>query len=310
MNISKFGVFAFVLLTSLLAGLFFFYHKDINTEIDSIKISNIHSIYDLKQFEQEAKLADKDSLVIFDVSKVIFIKGDPWERGHKKERLNANTINSLHKKGSKLFSTLNRKIRDQLWSIRNSVEHEVLIDEKIVDIINKLQEKSIKTIALTRFLVGKKDQTPPLQQWRINKLFAHGIDFSKSFSFTDPIIFKQFSYEKRYPIFEKGILFTTFATTKDKLLRAFFEKINWYPNKVIMIDDSEANLKMVEQELKTLHIPFIGFEYKAAEKFPAFFDKDIAEFQMKYLLQKKKWLSAKEAAKYLNKQHMMNNQFK
>lgn len=284
-------------LSCFLTSSLLLYYKDGDTEM-----GKINSVYDLNLFEQEALSANQDTLVIFDISNVIFIKSDSWERGHKKERLQAKTINTLHKKGSELFSTLNMKTRDQLWSIRNSADQEMIIDKKIVDIINSLQEKSIKTIALTRFLVGRVNQTPPLQQLRINQLFSHGIDFSKSFCLTDPIIFKQFSYEKRYPVFEKGILFTTYATTKDKLLKAFFEKINWYPKKVIMIDDSITNLNLVAQELKSMHIPFIGFEYKAAEKFPALFDKEIAEFQMRYLIDNKKWLTAYEAAKYLNKE--------
>lgn len=299
MDISKRAFFAFALAISLLVSLFFIYH--INTESLELEKANIYPIDTLKPFEEAIQHVDKDSMVIFDISKVIFIKADPWERGYKNERLNAKTINSLHKKGSHLFTTLSRKTRDLLWSIRNSSEHEILIDEKIVDIINILQEKSIKTIALTRFLVGKKDQTPALHHLRIKQLFSHGIDFSKSFSDIDRIIFNQFSYENRYPVFEKGVLFTTYATTKDKLLKAFFEEINWYPNKVIMIDDSLKNLNQVEQELKKLNIPFTGFEYKAAENFPAFFDKEIAEFQMRYLLEKKVWLTAKETADYLNK---------
>jgi len=307
MNISKFAVSVLALSTSLLTVIFVIYHHIINTESNQSNSSNIQTIYSLKPFEEAIKFTDQDSLVIFDVSNVIFINKDPGERKFKKERLNAKTINSLQKEGSYYFSLLDRKLRDQLWSIRKAAYREMLIDPNIVNLIHNLQVRSVKTIALTRCLVGREGQTPPLQQLRIKKLFAHGIDFSKSFSFNHPLIFKQFSYEKRFPIFEKGILFTTFATTKGKLLKAFLEKINWSPNKIIMIDDDKENLNSVATELKNFNIPFIGFEYKEATKFTAFFDKDIAEFQMKYLVENKKWLTAKEAAKYVNKEHLVDN---
>lgn len=307
MNIFKFIVSTVALSMSLLATLFFFYHKDIYTKTLHSPTPDIRVIYDLQPFQREVELVDKDSLVIFDINKVVLVKSDPWERGFKEERCKANTVHALHKEISGPLTPAEYEIHDHLWSIHTSQNKEILLDRDIVDIIKNLQKKSIKTIALTRFLVGKMGKIPSLQQWRIKKLLSYDIDFSKSFPKSNPIVFKQFLYGTRSPVFEKGILFTTFATTKGKLLKAFFEKINWYPKKVIMIDDSIANLKSIYEELKSLDIPFIGFEYKAAEKLPAFFDKDIAEFQMKYLLENKKWLSAKAAAKLLNKQWPINN---
>jgi len=308
MNLSKLAAPTLALSTSILAGLFMIYHKNINTENLYLKETNIHTIHDLKSFEKELTLTDKDSLVVFDVSKVIFVKKDSWERGYKKERLAAKTINSLHNEGSELFTTIDPKTREQLWLIHKSANEDTLLCDKICTIIKMLQQQSVKTIALTRYLVGKTADASYLQHSRINKLLTHGIDFSNSFPSTEKIKFKQFEFEKRYPAFEKGILFTSYAVSKGKLLKVFFEKINWHPTKVIMIDDRIQNLKSVQEELQPLGIPFVGFEYKAAEKLPAFFDKEIAEFQMTYLIENKIWLSASEAALRLNKQHIMQNQ--
>ena len=271
---------------------FFFYGKNYN----------IRSIDDLGPFIEEVELLDKDSLVIFDIDKVLLMESDPWERGFRWERRNSRTIYSIYRDGSALFRELELPLRDYLWSIhtQDCLKREILVDNRVIEVIKKIQDKSIKVIALTRFLVGMVGNIPAIEQWRIDDLLSHGIDFSSSFSNLDPIVFNQFFFGNRSPKFEKGILFTSHATSKGQLLKAFFDKIGWLPKNVIMIDDGKANLESVYTELRKCGIKFTGFEYRAYDKFPAYFDKDIAEFQMNYLIEHEKWLPASKAAQLLD----------
>jgi hypothetical protein len=263
--------------------------------------ANKNTIYladNLNLLEQKTKSLDNDSLVIFDVDKVLLIDADPGDRAFKEERGQARTITSLYKKGSDLFNTLDEKTRDSLWLIYMSdrKKRQILVDEHVVKLIRELQKNHVKVIALTRFLVGQFDIVPAIEEWRIEQLQSKGIDFSTSFPDQEPISFNQFRYENKSPVFKKGFLFTALAATKGQLLKAFFDKIGWTPKIVVMVDDKRENLESVQSELKKLGIPFIGFDYRAAEKFPAYFDKEVAEFQMQHLINNKVWLPASQAA--------------
>lgn len=260
----------------------------------------IQQVNNFDFFESEVLALDKNSLVIFDLKKVLLINEDPWERGFSKERSAAKTISSLYLKDSELSQKLDLPTRARLWSIYARGIKFVLVDHNVLKWIDFLKANSIKSIALTRFLAGRLGHNQSLEYFRIQDLLNKKIDFSYSFPNENNLIFKQFSDADQSPSFKNGILFTIQSASKGLLLKAFFERIKWYPNKIVMVDDKLENLESVREEAKKLNIAFTGYLYTGADKLPAYFNKAVAECQMQYLIDHELWLSAEKALKILN----------
>lgn len=265
----------------------------------NITPSQIHSVENLNFLKNIKQKPNEKLLVIFDVDKVLIMKADPWDRGFDEDRKKSKTINSLFVPGSALYKELDRPTRDKLWSIYINSVPSALVDQANPKIIQNLQNRSIKVIALTRFFTGKIGTIPSISDWRFNELKNFGIDFSNAFPNNNNIVFNQFSYEDKHPEFKSGILFTTLAVSKGDLLKAFLDQINWKPTKVIMIDDLIDNLKSVEDSLNKMGIAFEGYEYRAYLKYPSHYDKKVAEYQMKYLIDHEKWINRDQAKKLI-----------
>ena len=71
--------------------------------------------------------------------------------------------------------------------------------------------------------------------------------------------------------------------------------MQWYPKKVVFIDDSIGYLESVEQVLNEMGIDFIGFHYMEGEELPCTLDNKVAEFQFRYFAENVKWLSDDQA---------------
>jgi hypothetical protein len=243
---------------------------------------------------------DSNTLVIFDVHNVLLTEAHAGERGFSKERKQAATISTLFRRGSLLDGQLDAVTKNYLWSRYAQALEEQLIDPTIPHLISQLQKQGVKVIALTRFLVGCAGRMP-IEDIRIAKLKAVGIDFRSAFPEVMCIEFPQFSYEGKVPKFKAGILFTSYATTKGALLTAFLNTMKWYPKKVVMFDDRRRNLVSVGNALAHLSIPFEGYEYTGAAVLAKFFDREVAEFQMYYLIEHGKWLTPAEARQMIEK---------
>lgn len=274
----------------------FVYHQQLPSSIQAVS-----SFIPLEQKINNKQL-DHDSLVIFDIDNTLLMDEDPWEHGYRKERAKANTIQSLYSEGSPFNQQLDRQTRDKLWSIYAQSIKQTVVDKGVLVLIKELQAQSIKIIGLTRFLVGKIGTIESLEDFRNDQLAENGFDFSSSFPQYPLIIFKQFSFEGKHPLFKNGVLYTTLACSKGELLKAFLQEIGWKPNKVIMFDDKVDQLKTVQDVLKQMGIPFEGFEYTAVTAMPAYFDKSLAEFQMQYLMDHEQWLTGSEAQAMLEQQ--------
>ncbi len=239
----------------------------------------------------------KNSLVIFDIDRVLLIETDPYERGHRKERKQSENISSFLHKTSKIAHAFDLKQRLALWQIYVENLSERLIDPTIPSIIKELQDNGIKAIALTRFFTGKIGTTDHIENARIKKLAQEGINFGRSFSEYPTISFPQYIYHGHTSMFKDGVLFTAFASSKGALLSAFFEAIHWYPDQVIMFDDKKANLVSVHDALKKLSIPFTGYLYLKAKTLPSYFDKPYSEIQLKHLIRYNEWFDLQKCRK-------------
>ncbi len=263
------------------------------------ELNRIQEVNTFDFFESEASSLDQNSLVIFDIKKVLLVNEEPWERGFSKERKAAKTISSLYWKNSKLSQKLDRATQKRLWSIYAKSTQWSLVDPKVLKWIRFLKANSIKTIAVTRFLSGRLGHNQSLEYERVQDLLNKKIDFSYSFPNNNTLNFKQFAQEEHFPSFLNGVLFTIQSTSKGALLKAFFQQLKWYPNKIVMIDDKLVNLESVRKEAKKLNITFIGYLYTGASKLPAYFNKNVAECQMQYLIDHERWVAPKNCLKKL-----------
>jgi Protein of unknown function (DUF2608). len=243
---------------------------------------------------------DNNTLVIFDVDRVLLIETDPYERGHRTERKQVNSIASIFTPTSYAAQNLDRATRDQLWALYVQGLKESLIDDQIPSLITALQERGIKVIALTRFLTGKAGSINHIEDVRIDRLKALGVNFNNDFAAPHPIIFEKFSFENRHPVFKDGMLFTTMACNKGDLLTAFLKTVNWTPSTIIMFDDKLDNLISVRNAARALHIPYEGYQYTAASHLAEYFDKDATEFQMNYLIKNQTWIDRAHAQALLH----------
>ena len=85
------------------------------------------------------------------------------------------------------------------------------------------------------------------------------------------------------------------SSIKGSVLGAFLDRTPWEPDLVIFFDDSMKRVEQVAEEMKKRNIPFYGYYYKGADFVSGELDKEVAAFQLNYLVEHEKWLSEEEA---------------
>lgn len=175
-----------------------------------------------------------------------------------------------------------------------------LIDPKIKDVFQLLNNKNIKFIALTAADTGKLGQIESMEDWRIQTLKDLGFDFSSSFPNIQPIIFKDLPSIRNptsFATFKKGILFSS-DVPKGTVLKAFLADIKEQFKHIIFVDDLRKNLDSVESFCQDADIAYQGFEY-TANAISSPLNEERIKFQIDTLVNKNKWLSDIEADKEL-----------
>ena len=250
-----------------------------------VGITTIESFNDI---QSELDSADKDTLVIFDVDDVLITYNDmvlrPCGAHFRPES----------------WKDIDPKEIPYLISIMLNEGKIILIDPSAPKLVNKLESRGVKTIALTAARTGKFGVIENAEDWRLKILKQFNLDFSQSFPKNNIIYFGDVAKkENNYPLFKDGILFVgdEEKNTKGALLVQFLDKIQWKPKKVIFIDDKMSYLSSVETALNEAEIPFQGYQYKGAEKLPGKLNEQTAEIQFTYLRKNHKWLSDSEAKK-------------
>lgn len=182
----------------------------------------------------------------------------------------------------KVLASLSPEQKDLVLTLTTQDVPQKLVEKETPEIIKTLQEKGVKTIALTAVLSGKikgfKDKIIILRRDQLQKM---GIDFTQNFKDLCRVVtFSAFkSYAGGHPLFYHGILSTNGEgeVSKGDALVAFLKhvgsyyaskalKTSYYPKVVILIDDKKKHLESTEVALKNYEpsIQFLGIEYKGA----------------------------------------------
>lgn len=143
-----------------------------------------------------------------------------------------------------------------------------LVEEGSGKVIADLQDKELPIMGLT-------SQGMALATRTVMHLKSVGIDLSITAPAGEDVLVISSHHSVLY---RKGILFTS-GSPKGAALTKFFEQIGCHPQRIVFIDDREANLKDVEAAAEAMGIEFIGLRYSHEDKRIASFSKEVGDIQ-------------------------------
>ena len=239
----------------------------------SLGAGEILTTNDFSIIERESENLDTDSLVLFDVDGTIIVADDAI----------------LKLNGRKLFKQLieGHTDRDLFRDIRMQAPHS-LVDFRLINLIQQLQEKKIPTIAFTAAPAKIQDGNAA-GDWRIEELKLFGFDFSTAISTSDSIELPNTLDDAHLPMFKSGVLFSS-SHPKGNILVAFLQKTGLNPYKVLFIDDELKHVQSVVASLEKLGIECLGIHYTAAHDAPCELNPEHARFQVEYFIKHNVWL--------------------
>lgn len=222
------------------------------------------------------------SLFVFDVDRVLIESKDAL--------LQARNSPLLQPIKMKYLGNLPRSKVEQLISEIHLQTNSHIIDSQAIMFIKELQSRNIPVIALTATRIGGLGKIPSIQDWRIEDLASHEISFATSFPETPYLSLTTITGRGPSPVFKQGILFSA-TYPKGVVLRAFLDKVGFFPDRVIFIDDMLYNLQSVEESLAAMGIEnVLTYHFHGADKLPNGINLDIAELKFKTLVEKELWL--------------------
>jgi len=219
--------------------------------ISTKPVSSIVPINSIK----DAKLtnADKNSLVVFDIVDTLILS-DPSDYNPR-----------LKPAANPEFQKVKEDLEDIALSKFMLNLKRTLVEKKFQEIIKILQYFSIKTIALSSYLVGSYGAINNLQEWRYNQLNKLDINLSGSFNIQTLVLNNFATYRGTKPTYYKGILFTN-NYSKGEVLSEFLVQMKLKPSIVICIDDNLDYLESLKAAMAKKEIPFQGYHYLHAQK--------------------------------------------
>ena len=153
-----------------------------------------------------------------------------------------------------------------------------LIEKNFPLLLASLQQKGIKTLALTACPSAYLPSLGQSIELREREFEAMGLHFKRSFPLVSPFSMTNFKgHYGCYPGFYHGILFcnctrsldTAGLATKDEVLVHFLEKIHWKPEYIVMVDDEPQNLDHMAQAMQALGVHYTGLHYIGAQTLSA-----------------------------------------
>ncbi len=219
----------------------------------------------------------------------------------KAEIIQANSMALIEEKVNTLLKTVPAKdillafdVDDTLVSKKNK-EAPLLTENSIPQMIKRLQEKGVITIAFTAALSGKNNKGMPREIIRYVMLKNLGIEFHQGIQNFQWVYVEREedseneAIERDLVVFYKGILFSNAQNgdpNKGHAIVYFFQKRNLHPQIFIMVDDRRDQLEHIEEALKKDYpnTHFIGIDYEMPEpKTPEPLIQKIKRYWRKFL---------------------------
>lgn len=231
----------------------------------SYAYAEVLRVNDMEEVHEYFTNANSKTLVIFDIDMVLVQPSDPCF-----QMANMKRFSPIVKRIVQRIPTEKVAIFFSLMTVQTD---SVLIDSKTPEYILELHKRRIPVMALTQNLTGKFCSVTSMESFKINALKELGIDFSKGAPYKQSLIFSDLpTFRGNFSTYMDGVFFVNGTVcSKGLALRAFLEKLEFYPEKVIFVDDREENLTSVEEALQQMQEPieYIGIHYVGAKNFPS-----------------------------------------
>lgn len=232
-----------------------------------MRFSLCGEIIECQRLKELLPLIDQETLVVFNINNVLTVSSQdagstPWAEEHIAQLMTEKNTDKSH--ATNLFIPLWHDIL-----IASDVE---LFDPDAEAIVHFLQNANVKVMALTNRYVEMG--YPTHQQLR-----SVGIDFAKNPPYPEDTFVSGIGSPAKYI---EGILFNGLINFKGDSLAAFLKQINYYPKKLIYIEDKPKHLAQVGEKITALGIPFLGVHFGALELQRQSYQPKLAALQVKF----------------------------
>lgn len=218
------------------------------------EIFNIKNLDSLKEEIQSSEI--DNTLMIFDIDYVLIMP---------KIEFSFSRNLSRKKIWNEIKDIITQKEFDLLHSSIVQKSEWEMLDTKVKDIIQLLQNKQILTIGLTSLSTGKFGIVENREELRRKELLSVGIDFLKFNTIDKNINIHSLKNFHGTPMLKDGIIYTA-EINKADILNIVLTESNIFPKKIIFIDDKLSNLESVRDYCKRENIFFSGFHYHPTYK--------------------------------------------
>ena len=257
--------------------------------------SDIQKIDSFFQAKNNFYQADKGTLIVFDLDNTLMNTIEKayhifFRKAEDYDPSNIAFASQISEKINDFIKTKNiSNYTDKILAAIFAKLKFIPAEPEIIPCIQSLQKNGIKIIALTGTSTGKYGEIEDMQKWRESSLNQIGLDFSSSFDI-QKIVFDNLPGQ---PTFNDGILCSA-NYPKGKMLKVFFEKTGWKPNKIIFFDDRYDHCKNVEKEMEKLNINTKCFWYRGVFKEKIKLNQDVIQYQFDHWIKHEEFLTEAE----------------
>jgi|GEM_PF-889868 phosphoglycolate phosphatase-like HAD superfamily hydrolase len=266
-------------------------------------LAEIIKTNDFKVIKDQVQSAEGNTIVIFDIDNVLLQPKDYSLRNYHDSK--------EQNKAENFFKEIEKRLNhEQISEILMQTKVEP-VDKRMIELINAIQKKGVKVLALTARVTGKFGKISSMENWSIKELKNLGYNFDKSWINLQDKIFDQFPSKDpklfpkfKLPMFQQGVV-STCGVPKGRVLEAFLNYIKLHPAKILFVDDKRKNLESVAYFAREANINFFGVEYTFAQDSNIkSFNEERAKFQLDTLEKEHKWLSDQEADSLLHQKKL------
>jgi len=257
----------------------------------SLGFADIIQTSNLLPIQTAIKNANPSTLVVFDIDDVLLTAKDQILQPRNK------TFNNTLAK--ELQNRLRKDEAENLWSIILLSFHDEVVDPNIIPLMQNIKTRDLKILGLTNLLTGSLGKIPSMEDWTIERLKKHNINFKDSWKSINQHEFANLKAKDpaRFSTFKDGVVFTS-GLPKGEVLEAFLQYVKLKPNEIIFVDDKQANLEFIQSFCLKEGIDFVGFQYTAVkDKSTEPLNEKRARLQFEILEKEHRWLSDEEADK-------------
>ena len=228
--------------------------------LTTLALPLLSQIIETEHFSSIVQYIEEDTLVLLDIDDTLLIPvqtlgTDVWF---------CNRLNH-HKETLSFTDALDKTIAE--WEGIRQLTQVKIVEEGTEKIISDLQSQNIPVMGLTT-------QGLALATCTVHQLRSLDIDLTK----TAPSNEDHYFINKHGNLYRDGILFTS-GTPKGPSLLKLLESMQYFPKRIVFINDKAAHLKDVEESAEASGYEFIGLRYSFSDKRVAEYDPKIAEIQ-------------------------------